>query len=98
MSAVGLLTTRLPDGRQGYSLLISIAASGFTPIQLGLGFTLNGMGGLLGLNRSAGVEALRAGLKNKTLDAVLFPADPLAQLPHLVNVLDASSRLPRGAT
>ncbi len=87
LSAVGLLDTRLPDGREGYSLLISIAASGFTPIQLGLGFTLNGIGGLLGVNHSVHLEVLRAGLKNATLDRVLFPGDPLAQLPRLIPTL-----------
>jgi hypothetical protein len=88
VNAVGLLTTRLPDGREGFSLLISLSASGFTPIQLGLGFTLIGMGGLLGLHRRADADVLRAGLKNKTLDAVLFPEDPLARLPQLVTVLE----------
>jgi hypothetical protein len=88
VNAVGLLTTRLPDGRQGYSLLIAISAAGFTPIQLGLGFTLNGVGGLLGVNRTVQVEVLRAGLKNNTLDAVLFPDNPLARLPQLVHSLE----------
>jgi hypothetical protein len=88
VNAVGLLTTRLPDGRRGYSLLIAISAAGFTPIQLGLGFTLNGVGGLLGVNRTVQVEVLRAGLKNNTLDAVLFPDNPLARLPQLVHALE----------
>jgi hypothetical protein len=88
VNAAGLLTTRLPDGRQGYSLLIAISAAGFTPIQLGLGFTLNGVGGLLGVNRTVQVEVLRSGLKNDSLDAVLFPDNPLARLPQLVHALE----------
>jgi hypothetical protein len=88
VNAVGLLTTRLPDGRKGYSLLVAVSAAGFTPIQLGLGFTLNGVGGLLGVNRTVQVEVLRAGLKNDSLDAVLFPDNPLARLPQLVHTLE----------
>jgi hypothetical protein len=72
LKAIGLLTTRLPGGKPGFSLLIIITAE-FTPIQLGLGFTLNGVGGLLGLNRSADAERLRSGLRDNTLSSVLFP-------------------------
>jgi hypothetical protein len=37
IKAIGLLTTRLPDGSKGYSLLILLTAEGFTPIPLGPG-------------------------------------------------------------
>ena len=67
----------MPDGSRGFSLVVIIAAEGFPPIQLGFGFTLTGIGGLLGINRTCNEEFLRAGLKNKTLDDVLFPADPI---------------------
>ncbi len=39
VKAAGVLTTRLPGGRLGYSLLIVISSE-FTPVQLGLGFSL----------------------------------------------------------
>ena len=67
VKAIGLLTTRLPGGAKGYSLLILISAEGFAPIQLGLGFTLTGIGGLLGVNRTARVDVLRNGLKQGDL-------------------------------
>ena len=60
LKAFGLLNTRLPNGQSGFSLLIVISAE-FTPIQLGLGFKLNGVGGLLGLNRTVNIEPLRSG-------------------------------------
>ena len=53
VAAVGLLTTRLPDGAPGFSLFILITAAGFAPLPLGMGFTLTGIGGLLGINRTA---------------------------------------------
>ena len=88
LNAIGLLTTRMPDGSDGFSLLVIVQASGFTPIQLGFGFTLNGVGGLLGINRTVSVDALRAGLKNRTLDAILFsPDDPTPRAPQIVSTL-----------
>ncbi|MGW0229191.1 DUF6603 domain-containing protein [Actinopolymorpha singaporensis] len=86
LKAVGLLTTRMPDGSEGFSLLVIVAAE-FTPIQLGFGFTLNGVGGLLGINRSVAVEALRAGIRTGALDSVLFPADPVARATEIVATL-----------
>ena len=50
-------TRSCPDGQRGFSLLIIITAE-FPPIQLGFGFTLIGVGGLLGLNRT--VDSRRA--------------------------------------
>ena len=87
VSAVGLITTRMPDGTRGFSLLIIVSAEGFKPINLPFGFRLVGVGGLLGLNRTADVEALRAGLKNRSLDAVLFPENPVVDAPRIVSTL-----------
>jgi len=50
LTAFGLLTTKLPDGKDGFSLVISILAE-FQPIQIGFGFALTGVGGLIGINR-----------------------------------------------
>jgi hypothetical protein len=86
LKAIGLLTTRMPDGRPGFSLLIIITAE-FSPIQLGLGFTLNGVGGLLGLNRTADVERLRTGVRDSTLSSVLFPQDVIANASRILSDL-----------
>lgn len=73
-SAIGILTTKLPGGDSGYSLLIIISAE-FTPLQIGMGFTINGVGGLLGLNRTSNADVLRSGIRYNTLDHILFPKD-----------------------
>jgi hypothetical protein len=83
VKAVGLLTTRMPNGSRGFSLLVIISAE-FTPIQLGLGFTLNAVGGLVGVNRTVAVEPLRAGLKSNSLASILFPRDPVGNARQLV--------------
>ncbi len=89
VKAIGLLSTRLPDGNKGYSLVLLITAEGFTPIPLGFGFTLTGIGGLLGLNRTVRTETLRQGLKTGTLDSLLFPRDPVRNAPQLMSDLRA---------
>ncbi|WP_406723868.1 DUF6603 domain-containing protein [Streptomyces sp. GD-15H] len=86
LKAVGLLTTRMPGGEDGFSLLVIVSAE-FTPVQLGFGFTLNGVGGLIGVNRGVNTDALRAGLRTGALDSVLFPADPLGRAAELVTTL-----------
>jgi hypothetical protein len=73
VKGIGLLTTRMPDGSKGFSLVILISAEGFAPIQLGFGFTLTGVGGLLGVNRTVRVDVLRGGIKNGTLGRSCFP-------------------------
>ena len=88
IKAIGLLTTRLPGGEQGFSLLIVISVE-FAPIQLGFGFTLNGVGGLLGLNRTVRVERLQAGIRDNTLESVLFPTDVVANASRIISDLRA---------
>ncbi len=68
--------------------MVIIIAEGFAPIQLGFGFALTGIGGLLAINRTFDEEALRAGLKNHTLDSVMFPKDPIRNAPQILSNLN----------
>ena len=86
LKAFGLLNTRLPNGQSGFSLLIVISSE-FTPIQLGFGFKLNGVGGLLGLNRTVLTEPLRTGLRDNTLGSILFPTDIIANADRILSDL-----------
>lgn len=88
IKAICLITTRMPDGSPGFSLLIIIAVE-FSPIQLGYGFTLNGVGGLAGLNRTMKVDPLRDGIKNHTLDSIMFPPDPIKNAQRIISDLTA---------
>ena len=87
VKAIGIINTKLPNGQKGFSLLLLISVE-FTPIQLGFGFTLNGIGGLIGAHRSMNLEALRQGVKNNTLDHILFPEDPVANAPQIIASLN----------
>lgn len=87
VKAIGILLTQLPGGQDGYSLLLLITAE-FAPIQLGFGFTLNGVGGLIGVNRTMNLEALRVGVRANTLDNILFPDDPVANAPQIISDLE----------
>lgn len=84
VKAVGIITTKMPDGSEGYSFLLFISTQ-FKPVQLGLGFTLNGVGGLVGINRSMDLEFLRKGVREKTLDDILFPENPLENAPRIIS-------------
>jgi hypothetical protein len=86
LKGFGLINTRLPNGQSGFSLLIVISSE-FTPIQLGLGFKLNGVGGLLGLNRTINIESLRTGIRNNTLGSILFPTDIVANADRIISDL-----------
>jgi hypothetical protein len=88
LDAIGLLTTRMPDGSRGFSLLVIVRATGFAPIPLGFGFSLTGVGGLLGVNRTVALDVLRAGVRNRTLDSILFSKDdPTPRAPQIVSTL-----------
>ncbi len=81
---IGVLDTIMPDGSSGFSLLFVITFN-FPPIQLGFGFTLDGVGGLGGINRTMSVDALQAGFRAHTLDLVLSPPDPIANAPQIIS-------------
>lgn len=87
VKAIGLITTRMPDGSQGFSLLVIITAEFGTGIQLGFGFTLLGVGGLLGLNRTMLLEPIAAGIRNGAMNSIMFPEDPVANAPRIISDL-----------
>jgi hypothetical protein len=86
IKAFGVLETRLPSGEKGFSLVLVISAE-FTPIQLGFGFTLNGVGGLLGLHRTVNVDRLVTGLRDQTLSSILFPTNLVANADRILSDL-----------
>ncbi len=86
ISAVGLVETKLPDG--GWSMFLALFID-VPAIPLGFGFTLNGVGGLVGVNRTLDTAALQDAVRAGSLDAVLFPEDPIADAPLTIDTLRA---------
>ena len=84
VKAFGLIETKVPG--VSFSFVIVISAE-FTPIQLGLGFTLDGVGGLLGINRKVDEKAVADAVKSGRLDHVLFPKDVVANAPAIISDL-----------
>ena len=86
LKAIGIINTKMPDGSKGFALLILVTAE-FTPIQLGFGFVLIGVGGLLALNRTLDTEALRAGVRTGAVSSILFPQDIVANISKIISDL-----------
>jgi len=87
VKAIGLITTRMPDGSDGFSLLIIVSAEFGTPFQLGFGFTLNAVGGLLGLNRTMELEVIAAGVRTGSINSVMFPDNIIENAPRIISDL-----------
>ena len=93
--ALGLISTKLPDGSRGFALLLLIT-SDIPPITLPYGFVLREVGGLLAYNRATQRDVLQAGVRDGTLDSVLFPKDIVANAPRILGDLQRVFPIQRG--
>ena len=81
VTAIGLI------GTKPFSLVIVIGVRFAPKIELGYGFTLNGIGGILAIERTLDSLALANGLKSDVVGQLLFPADPVAAAPQILTQL-----------
>jgi hypothetical protein len=77
--AIGILS---PDP---FSLVLVMGMRFPTAIELSFGFTFNGIGGILALNRRVDTGELVKGMQTHLIDRVLFPEDPVAEAPKLLD-------------
>ena len=90
LTGIGLITTRMPDGSAGFSVLIVLTSEFAEPgLQLGYGFRLLAVGGLLGLNRTVKMPALIEGVRTGAIESVMFPRDVIANAPRILGDLQA---------
>lgn len=75
-----------PPRRDSVLAIVSAEWPGGWPIGT-TGFTVNGLGVMLGVNRTVNTERLLSGVKDRLLDSVLFPRDPIADAPQIVSNL-----------
>ncbi len=89
VAAIGIIDTKNPDGTPGFSLLIILTADFGPGIQLGFGFTLNAVGGLLGLNRGMLFQPLMDGVRSGAISDIMFPQNVVANAPKIISDLRA---------
>src|SRR5688572_7084777 len=88
-TAIGIITTKFPDGSEGFSLLLIISVTFATPIPLSYNFYLSGLGGMIGLHRTVVTMALQQGVKEGSIDNILFPENIIANITKIISDLQA---------
>jgi hypothetical protein len=84
VKAIGLLQTRTAE-RDDWSLLIFLFGQ-FPPVPLLIpGLNWSGVGGMMGVRRGVDVTKLQTAARLGALDDILFPKDPVADAPRLIN-------------
>jgi len=95
LKAIAIISTKMPDGSEGFALLILITAE-FVPIQLGFGFTLVGVGGLMAVNRRTEVDALKEGIRTGAVNSILFPQDIVNNITRIISDLQQVFPISKG--
>lgn len=83
VKAVGLLTLE-----PSFALVVVMSVEFLPPIDLSFGFTLNAVGGVIGIEHRLDADALRDQMTSGALDHILFPADPVAAAPAILDTLE----------
>ena len=89
VGAIAIILTKLPNGKKGFSMLISISAIFNPPFQLSFGFTLAGVGGLVGVNRTTRIDTLRERIAAGAVNSVMFPDNPIENSNRIISDLEA---------
>ncbi len=79
-----------PDDAVRHTSIVLVLGVHYSPgLQLGYGFAISGVGGLVGINRRADTDALRERLTSGAAGNVLFSEDPVRNAPEILDDLDA---------
>lgn len=89
MTAVGLINTRLPNAEKGFSMLISVGVFFDPPFRLPYNFTLNAVGGLVGIRRTMKVDILRDRIQNGSIHSIMFPENVIKNSSKIISDLRA---------
>jgi hypothetical protein len=81
ITAIGLI------GTDPFSLVVVIGVHFMPKIELSWGFTLSGIGGLVAIERRLDSDALRKGIHEGAVAMLLFPEDPVASAPKILDRL-----------
>ncbi|MBX3331759.1 MAG: hypothetical protein KF722_15230, partial [Nitrospira sp.] len=83
INAFAVLQTRPP---LSFVILMSVRFP-YPGIQLGFGFSLTGIGGLVGINRRLDARAIEAAILDGSINQLLFPSDPARNALHAIETL-----------
>jgi hypothetical protein len=81
VTAIGLI------GTEPFSLVIVIGIHFLPKIELGFGFTLSGLGGLVAIERRLDSAEMRKGIHEGTVAMLLFPEHPVDAAPQILDRL-----------
>ena len=87
LTALGILNTKLEEPGQ-WALYFNLSL-GIPSIPLGFGFSLTGVGGLIGIGRTLDEEALLESVSDGSLDDLMFPPKPITNITRLLAEADA---------
>jgi hypothetical protein len=73
------------DTKPDISLFFAIFAAFNPPYQLGAGWKITNIGGLIGFNRTVSLQQIGTGLKAGILDDILFPDKVVQNAPRLID-------------
>ncbi|HEU0029478.1 MAG TPA: DUF6603 domain-containing protein [Kofleriaceae bacterium] len=80
---ISVTALALIETRPSFSF-VAIITSEFPPMPVGFGLTLEGVGGLIAIDRTVATDVIVAGLRDGALDPLLFPPDPITNAPALI--------------
>jgi hypothetical protein len=84
IKAAGLL--RETDDGYDFVLILSVELH---PAPQILGLSINGIGGMVGINVAVDVDKLRSGVHDGAISRLLFPDDPVANAPAIIATMSA---------
>ena len=68
-----------------FSFVVVMGIHFLPKIELSFGFTLNGLGGILAIDRQLASDELRKSIREGAVDQILFPDDPVAAAPKILD-------------
>lgn len=83
---LGIVARHDDAGENAWSFLL-LAFGEFPPLASFFGFSLTGLGFVLGIRHGVDFDALVAGLRGGVIDDILFPANPVADAPRIIGRL-----------
>jgi hypothetical protein len=95
LKALVIVTTKAPG--VDFALLALVYMRWPGGLELGLRFTLNAVGGMIGINHRFDRERLIEALPSGALDDILFPADPVGDAPRIIASLRNICPIEKGA-